>query len=106
MIFGNEQVFSSREKLEMSKLSSYKNLDYKKLNNKRLKEVSQEFESLFLNQMFKTMRNTIPKDDMLNGGLKQEIFEDMLYNEYAVNMSKSGGIGLGDLVYRYLINSK
>lgn len=106
MIFGNEQVFSSREKLEMSKLSSYKNLDYKKLNNKRLKEVSQEFESLFLNQMFKTMRNTIPKDDMLNGGLKQEIFEDMLDNEYAVNMSKSGGIGLGDLVYRYLINSK
>ena len=82
------------------------NLDYKKTDNKRLKEVSQEFESLFLNQMFKTMRNTIPKDDLLNGGLKQEIFEDMLYNQYAVNISKNGGIGLGDMVYRYLISNK
>ncbi len=102
MQIGTEQVFANKEKISMDQLKTYQNMDYKKMDDKKLKEVSQEFESLFLNQLFKEMRKTIPKDDWLDGGLKQEIFEDMLYNEYSNNISKVGGIGLGNLVYKYL----
>jgi len=76
------------------------------LKEEDIKAVSREFESLFINQLFKSMRRTIPKSDWLNGGLKQEIFEDMLYDEYSKKISHAGGIGLGDMVYRFLISEK
>jgi peptidoglycan hydrolase FlgJ len=106
MQIGSEQLFASKEKMDLAKLSTYQNRDYKKMDENKMKAVSQEFESLFINQLFKSMRNTVPKDEWLNGGLKQDIFEDMLYDEYSKNISKKGGIGLGDMVYRYLKNTR
>lgn len=102
MQIGTEQVFVNREKMKTDELTSYQNRNYKNMDDKRLKDVSQQFESIFINQLFKSMRNTVPKDEWLNGGLKQDIFEDMLYDEYSKNISKQGGIGLGSMVYQYL----
>ena len=100
------QVFASKEKMNSDMVRSYQDRDYSKMDNNKLKSVSQEFESLFINQLFKSMRSTVPKDTWLNGGLKQEIFEDMLYEQYSQMISKRGGIGLGDMVYRYLTTKK
>ncbi len=90
-----------RESFDINK---YRNIDVKKLSNEEILKVSREFESIFINQLFKSMRKTIQKSDWLNGGLKQEIFEDMLYEEYSKKIAHSGGIGLGDMVYRFLIS--
>ena len=69
----------------------------------RLREVSQEFEALFVEQMLDSMRETINKEhDILDGGMAQGIFEDMLYQEYARIMAKTGSLGLADLVYQDL----
>ncbi len=103
MEIGSESLFTASENMKSDQLRSYEKKNYKGMDDKKLKEVSQEFESLFINQLFKSMRSTVPKDEWLNGGLKQDIFEDMLYNEYSKNISKSGGIGLGDMVYKYLL---
>lgn len=100
------QVFASKEKMSSDMLQTYKDLNYSKMNPEKLKGVSQDFESLFINQLFKSMRNTVPKDNWLNGGMKQEIFEDMLYEQYSKIISKRGGIGLGDMVYKYLTTKK
>ena len=102
MQIGSEQVFASREKSQTDSLTSLESRNYKNMDDKKLKQVSREFESLFINMMFKSMRSTVPKDEWLNGGLKQDVFEDMLYSEYAKNMSNQGGLGMGDMVYRYL----
>lgn len=106
MQIGSEQVFASKENSSMEQMNIYKNRNYKNMDDKKLKEVSQEFEAIFINQLFKSMRNTVPKSEWLDGGLKQDIFEDMLYDEYAKNISKAGGIGLGDMVYKYLRSNK
>jgi Rod binding domain-containing protein len=34
--------------------------------------------------------------------MKQDIFEEMLYSEYAKMTSQAGGIGLSDRVYDFL----
>jgi flagellar protein FlgJ len=69
----------------------------------KLKEVSQEFESLFLEQMLDAMRATLnSEDDMFHGGMAEDFFEDMLYQEYARIMSKTGSIGIAELVYDQL----
>ncbi|MCX7820329.1 MAG: rod-binding protein [Brevinematales bacterium] len=87
-------------------INKLRNIDTKKLDKKQILSVSREFESLFINQLFKSMRKTIQKSDWLNGGLKQEFFEDMLYEEYSKKIAHSGGIGLGDMVYKFLISNQ
>lgn len=100
------QVYASKERMHSDMLRTYQDRDYSKMDNEKLKAVAQDFESLFINQLFKSMRDTVPKDKWLNGGLKQDIFEDMLYEQYAKNISQRGGIGLGDMVYKYLTTKK
>jgi flagellar protein FlgJ len=102
MQIGSEQLFINREKISSDRISSLQNRNYKSMSDSKLKDVSQEFESLFINQLFKSMRNTVPKNEWLNGGLKQDVFEDMLYNEYSKNIAKGGGFGLGEMVFRFL----
>ncbi|MEJ5284532.1 MAG: rod-binding protein [Brevinematia bacterium] len=87
-------------------INKLKSVDPKKLDSKQILAVSREFESLFINQLFKSMRKTIQKSDWLNGGLKQEFFEDMLYEEYSKKIAHSGGIGLGDMVYKFLLSNQ
>lgn len=71
--------------------------------DKKLMDVCIEMESLFVYQMLKEMRKTLHKEnDLLYGGMAQEIFEDMLYNEYALQMSKSANFGLAKTLYDQL----
>ncbi len=68
-----------------------------------LYKVSQDFESLFIKQMLDVMRKTIHKeDDLLNGGLGQDVYEDMLYGEYAKKMAATARFGLAEMIYRQL----
>ncbi len=68
-----------------------------------LYKASQDFEALFIKQMLDAMRKTIHKeDDVLGGGLGQDVYEDMLYDEYAKKMSSTAQFGLADMIYRQL----
>ena len=106
MEIGGENLFSAGQNIESARINSIEKRNYKGMNEKKIKETSQEFESLFIEQLFKSMRSTVPKDEWLNGGLKQDIFEDMLYGEYSKLISKSGGIGLGDMVSKFLLSKR
>jgi peptidoglycan hydrolase FlgJ len=69
--------------------------------NSELYKASQDFEALFIKQMLDVMRKTIHKeDDMLGGGLGQDVYEDMLYNEYAKKMASTAQFGLADIIYK------
>lgn len=70
--------------------------------NGKLYQVSQEFESIFIKQMLNVMRKTVNKSGLIDGGMAEEIFEDMLYDEYALNMAKTAQFGLADSIYRQL----
>ncbi len=73
-------------------------------DKKRLKEVCQDFESVFINLMLQSMRATVPKSDLFGRSRGREIFESLLDQETSKNMAKAGGIGLADLVYKQLSN--
>jgi hypothetical protein len=64
----------------------------------------QEFESIFVKQMLDAMRKTVDKSGMTDNGMGQDIFEDMLYDEYAKTMSKTADFGIADTMYRQLSN--
>ena len=67
-----------------------------------LYEACQEFEAIFIKQMLNVMRKTVPKSGLLDGGAAEEIFEDMLYDEYAGSMARTAGLGLADTIYEQL----
>lgn len=74
----------------------------KEFEKRRLREVSEDFEALMINQMLKEMRKTVNKSDLINGGMAEQIFEDMLYDEYSKEFSKTKTFGLSDIIYNQL----
>ncbi len=66
---------------------------------KKLRDACIEMESLFVGKMLKEMRKTVHKTEWLNGGFAEEVFEDMLYDEYALEISKNSKLGLADMLY-------
>ncbi len=67
--------------------------------NRRLMEASQELESLLVSKMLEQMRKSVPETGWIDGGRAEEIFEDMLYDEYAMEISRHGNLGLAKQVY-------
>ena len=65
----------------------------------KLLEVCYEMESLFIGQMLKTMRNTIMETDFFGKSLVKDIFNDMLYDEYAKKMAATDQFGLARKMY-------
>ena len=64
--------------------------------------VCQDFESIFIKQMLNVMRKTVHKTGLTDGGMAEEIFEDMLYDEYALKMAQSSRFGISDMLYKEL----
>ncbi|MBN2050700.1 MAG: rod-binding protein [Spirochaetales bacterium] len=69
-------------------------------DREKLMEACRQFESIFIKQMLNSMKKTVSKSGMLNGGLSEEIFEDMLYDQYAEKMSKTANFGIADMLYK------
>lgn len=70
--------------------------------NKKLLNACQGFEAVFINQMLKAMRKTIPQKGMLDGGIAQGIYKDMLYQQYSEKMAKTANFGLARVLYNQL----
>lgn len=71
----------------------------------QLRKVSQDFESLFLAYMMKTMKQAIPKSGYLGDSQGEKIFTEMKDEELAKGMAKAGGIGLARLLEQQLTQS-
>ena len=69
---------------------------------KKLLDVCYEMEAIFIGQMLKTMRKTVMETDFFGKSLARDIFNDMLYDEYAKVMAKSDEFGLARQMYKQL----
>jgi len=71
-----------------------------------LYKVCVDFEAIFIKQMLDVMRKTVQKEGLLNGGLSEDIFEDMLYDEYAKKMAQTAQFGLAETMYLQINHRK
>lgn len=74
-------------------------------DEKKLKKACSDLEAIFVNMMFKQMRNTVQKSGLFDGGSAEDMFEDMLYEKYAEDVSEGQGTGLGDILFKQLSKS-
>lgn len=72
---------------------------------KKLFDASVEFESIFVKMMLSQMKKSVEKSGLIDGGHAEEIFEDMLYDEYAKNISKNESLGIAEEIYKSLSKS-
>jgi peptidoglycan hydrolase FlgJ len=68
----------------------------------QLRKSAEGMEAMFIDYMMKTMRQTIPKNDMDLENPATEIFRGMLDSEYAEKAAHQGGVGLSDQIIAYL----
>ena len=66
---------------------------------KKLYNACVEFESIFVKMMLNQMKKSVDKSGFIDGGHAEEIFEDMLYDEYAKQISKNESLGLAEQIY-------
>ncbi len=73
-----------------------------------IRKVAQEFESLFLNEMMKSMRQAgeaFAEGNYLNSN-ETKTYQDMHDQQLAVTLSKQGGVGLADVLTRQLSKTR
>jgi Rod binding domain-containing protein len=66
------------------------------------RHAAQEFEAIFLAQVLGTMTQGLGGDDLAGDG-QGDVFRDMLNEEVAKLISRSGGIGVADAVLREML---
>ena len=67
---------------------------------------AQEFESLFLAQFAQTLFSGISSEGPFGGGPAEDIYKNLLAEEYGKSLANAGGIGLADSVYREIIKTQ
>lgn len=67
-----------------------------------LREATGEFESLFIAQIMQAMRATVPESGLMGAGGGQRVFREMLDQELSRHVAHSGGLGIGEILYRQL----
>jgi len=78
----------------------------RKIDRQRLKKACADFEALFLAQMLKQMRKSVPQMGFLGPGAGKEIYQTLMDQELSRKMVQRGGMGLGERLYRQIIRSE
>jgi flagellar protein FlgJ len=72
---------------------------------KAIRKTSEQFEAYFIQQMMKTMRESIEKSDLVEGG-NMDLYQDLMDKEVSLEMVKRGGLGVANLMERQLLQAQ
>ena len=72
---------------------------------KATRESATQFEAMFINEMLKTMRQTIEKSD-LSGSDAEDTFQEMYDREHSQQLAKRNTLGVADMLVKHLDREK
>lgn len=73
--------------------------------SKAIRQTSEQFEAYFIQQMMKTMRESIEKSELVDGG-NMDMYQDLMDKEVSLQMVKRGGMGLADMMERQMLRAQ
>jgi flagellar protein FlgJ len=68
----------------------------------KLRKAAHDLEGIFVNELFKAMRETVPQDGILSQDPGQDLFTGMLDERLAERYAERSQGGLGEALYRQL----
>jgi len=99
----SKEVNTARNKIAAGSAALEKNVIDK---NSKLYQSCQDLETFLIKNLIKSMRDTVQKTNLIDSGFAGEMYEDMLYDEYAKTFSKNANFGFAEMAYRQLAGSK
>ena len=72
---------------------------------RQVRGVAEEFVSVFMNQVMKSMRSTVQENPAMHGDNGEKFFQEMLDTEQSKSLAKGSGYGLTDLIYESMMAS-
>ena len=72
---------------------------------KQIKELAGEFESIFTELVLKSMRSSVQKGGLIDGGNGEDIFKGMLDSEYSKAMADQRSSGIADSIEKHLLQA-
>lgn len=72
---------------------------------KKLYEAAREFESYFVEKVFREMNKNVHKSGFIDTGMGGEVFEEMLLTERVRAMNETAKFGLAEKMYSQLVGS-
>jgi peptidoglycan hydrolase FlgJ len=70
--------------------------------DERLRATTKQLEGVFVQELFKAMRETVPKDGFTDGGAGEDIFTGLMDEKIAAQLPEHWERGMGDSLYRQL----
>ena len=65
--------------------------------DRRMAKACADFEAIFVQQMFKTMRASVPESGLLDGGCAEDLYVSLLDQQIAEEMARGeGSLGLAN----------
>lgn len=71
----------------------------------KLRESTREFEAIYVMEMYKAMRKTIPEEGLFKANRTEEMFRNMMDMELARETAKGEGMGIGKAMYEQMKDS-
>lgn len=93
-------ITSTSSYLDFSALTRLKG-DAARDPHQAIRQTAEQFEAYFIQQMMKTMRESIEKSDLIDGG-NMDMYQDLMDKEVSLSMAKRGGMGLADMLERQM----
>ncbi len=95
---GKDSLLNSRSQINTESLVRRAN----KAENRELREVCEEFESIFVKMMLDSMRKTLSDNTLIPKNAGEKLFEDQLYDEYSKKISREANLGIAEMMYNQL----
>jgi flagellar protein FlgJ len=72
----------------------------------KLYEQCEALETFLVKTLIKGMRDTVQKTNLIDTGFAGQMYEDMLYDEYAKDFTRNANFGLAELAYLELTGQR
>ncbi|MBQ3104845.1 MAG: rod-binding protein [Lachnospiraceae bacterium] len=99
-----EYLANQAENANAVKLQNAVNKDYRAATDDELMDVCKQFEAYFLEQVFKQMEKTIPKNEESSDSTSNlvDYFKDMTIQELSAQATEKESLGIAQMLYEQM----
>jgi len=97
-------ISSQAQNVQSQKLQDSVSGDYSNATAEELMDACKQFEAYFLEQVFKGMENTIPKNEGGDASTQNllDYFKDSTIQQLAADSTETNGLGLAQMLYEQM----
>jgi flagellar protein FlgJ len=74
--------------------------------NEKFKNACADFEAIFIQHMFQSMKQSLPREGLFGQSSQMDMYESMYYQEVATQLARGKGLGMGEALYRQLMHQQ